>query len=219
MEQNNNIEIQVDKKIIIRQFLESDFSELVKVDFRVWNRSLEFSAKKFKSITSIFPEGLFCAFVNGNLAGSITTMIRSYDLEHPIARWEEVSSTGMITDHDPKGNALYGISLGVSDEFRGLGVGARLIERTKQFVVERNLEYLALGSRIPFFHKYPNMNVQDFLNAKDDEGNRLDPEIRFYERCGLSVVEILPEYMSGKFADPESKNYGVLMCWMNPNKK
>jgi hypothetical protein len=30
------------------------------------------------------------------------------------------------------------------------------------------------------------------------------------------VGEILPEYMSGDWADPESLNYGVKVYWLNP---
>lgn len=32
------------------------------------------------------------------------------------------------------------------------------------------------------------------------------------------ISKVLPSYMSGKWSDPESLDYGVLMYWMNPNR-
>lgn len=64
----------------------------------------------------------------------MTTMILNFDLDLTISTWEEVTSGGLITNHNPKGNVLYGVSLGVSYKHRGLNVGSKIIERVKDLI-------------------------------------------------------------------------------------
>jgi GNAT superfamily N-acetyltransferase len=228
--------MEADMELNVQQAREEDFEELVRVDSETWSsfppevikkkvssevtavkaRS-EVSAKKIRSQLKIFPEGYFCAFINGEMAGSFATMKKNYDINYPVTTWVEATAEGLITNHEPNGNALYGVSLGVPPQYRGLGVGKKLVERAKQLVVESNLELLVLGARIPFYYKYEDMIVTEYVNKRKENGDRFEPELRFYERCGLSVGKILPEHMTGKWADHESKNYGVQMYWMNPS--
>lgn len=170
-----------------------------------------------KSPLKIFPEGFFVASVNGRPAGILSTLIINYELDNPIATWEEVSSDGWFTNHNPTGNALYGISLGVSYKYQGMKLGSLLVERAKKFTVEQDLEFIVLGARVPFYHKYPDMDVREYIEKRNENGERFDPELRFYERCGMTLGRVLQEYMSGKWADSESLNYGVMMYWMNPH--
>lgn len=203
--------------ITVQQANEEELDELLRVDRESWSEELAGSDEMIRSTLKIFPEGYICAYVDGVMAGTMTTMILNFDLDHTISTWEEVTSGGLITNHNPKGNVLYGVSLGVSYKHRGLNVGSKIIERVKQLAMDLDLEFLALGARIPFYHKHPDLDVQDYVNKRAENGERFDPELRFYERCGLKVHRILPDYMSGDWADPESKNYGVLMYWLNPH--
>jgi hypothetical protein len=90
------------------------------------------------------------------------------------------------------------------------------VERAKQLTVELNKEFLALGARVPQYHTYPNIDIEQYLRMRRKDGAHSDPELRFYEKCDLIIHKPLPEYMSGDMSDPESLNYGVLMYWRNP---
>ncbi len=108
--------------IIVQQAsnVEFEFEELLRVDLEAWGEDLIGGEHLIRSPLKIFPEGYFVASVDGTPAGSFTTMMISYDLDNPVATWEEVSSDGWFTNHDPIGNALYGVSLGVSARYQGL---------------------------------------------------------------------------------------------------
>jgi GNAT superfamily N-acetyltransferase len=204
-------------EIIVRQARDEDFQELVRVDFQTWaRRNLEYSTRRVRSVLNIFPQGFICATLDGEMAGSFITMKKKYDINHPVATWVEASAGGLITNHDPEGNALYGVALGVPPQYRGLGIGKKIVERVKRLVEELDLELLAIGARIPFYHKYPDIDVHEYVSKRNENGDRFEPELRFYERCGLAVGTILSESMTGAWADQESRNYGVQMYWINP---
>jgi len=113
----------------------------------------------------------------------------------------------MITNHDSKGNCLYVVSLGVSPRFQNKGIGQILIKEQIKLAKELNLEYLVLGSRLPYFHKY-NGDIKNYLNEKTNGGFSIDPLVRFYQKCGLRIGNIKANYMED---DWESRNYGLIM--------
>ena len=53
------------------------------------------------------------------------------------------------------------------------------------------------------------MDVREYVGKRNENGERFDPELRFYERCGVKIDKVLPESMTGFYADPESLNYCV----------
>lgn len=58
----------------------------------------------------------------------------------------------------------------------------------------------------------PRFNIQRLSEIPREDGQPLDPEIRFYTRCGLKPAKVVRNYMED---DPESENYGVVMIWEN----
>lgn len=201
-------------EVIIRQGSEKEIEDILRVEKESWPEEISFEKKHFKSHLKIFPRGFFCAYVDGVMAGTCISSILDYNLNNPIPSWEEAAADGFITNHNPGGNALYVVSLGVSKKFRGMKIGSKLIERQKQLTKEFNLEFLVLGARIPFFHKYPDLSVEEYVEKRNENGERLEPELRFYERAGLKFIKTMPNYMT-TWNDKESRNYGAIMVWEN----
>ncbi len=170
-----------------------------------------------KQIYKNFPEGFLTAFVDGIAAGNFTTLKMNYDLiDPPKLSWEELTHGGKGDNFVKDGDTLYGVSLGVSPKYRQNNVGAKLVYFALQKTVEFNCKQFVLGCRIPDYHKYSDIPVEDYITLKRKDGEFLDKELRFYSRCGLRFLKPLPDYMIGKWADPESLNYGVLSVWTNP---
>jgi GNAT superfamily N-acetyltransferase len=200
--------------ITIRSATQEDFDELLRVEIETWSEELV-SADAIRALLNIFADGCFCAFADGELAGSLGTILVTQDVRQPVHSWGHMTADGTFTTHDPNGNVMYGAALSVSGRFQGLGIGTALIEYAKRYIVEQGLDGFVGGSRIPLYHQHSDMPVAAYVEKRDDAGNCFDPELRFYERC-LTLGEILPEYMSGEWADPESLNYGVQVYWINP---
>ena len=115
--------------------------------------------------------------------------------------------------HVPDGNALYVVSIGVDPETQGMGIGGKLLNAQKELAKKLGLSVLFLGARIPGYDKYCKENaeisIEEYVKLKNDKGESLDPEIRFYERNGLKLEQIKPDFEP----DDQSRGYGALMVW------
>lgn len=183
-------------------------SEVMRVEKETWPEEIRAPREKFESRAEIFPQGFQLGFVNNKLWGVSTAEIIDFNPKKPCTSWEKITDNGWIKKtHNPKGNALYVISVGVSPKAERRGIGTALLEAQKEIAQKLNLKYLVLGSRAPGFHAYKG-SIQQYLKEKNANQESIDPLIRFYERAGLKIIKIVPNYMED---DPESRNYGAIM--------
>ncbi len=179
--------------------------------------SLNFSDEQTSNKDLIKNGAIFLtAFADGKGAGTIICTRMDYDLKNPVRTWLEVSDEGRGGNHVPDGKTLYVLSLGVSPKYRGGGIGAQLVYKTQELCVKLNCKCVVLGCRIPDYHKYAEIPIDQYILLKRADGEFLDKEMRFYARCGMRFLKPMPEYMSGSRADPDSLNYGVMTIWSNP---
>ena len=179
--------------------------------------SLNFSDEQTSNKDLIKNGAIFLtAFADGKGAGTIICTRLDYDLKNPVRTWLEVSDEGRGGNHVPDGKTLYVLSLGVSPNYRGSGIGAQLVCKAQELAVKLNCKHVVLGCRIPDYHKYAEIPIDQYILLKRADGEFLDKEMRFYSRCGMRFLKPLPEYMSGSRADSDSLNYGVMTVWSNP---
>lgn len=200
-------------KIKIRNAQEEDLDAIVELENTIWPEGTRASKEKFESRLKIFPKGFFLAYRNGGLIGVSTSETINYDSENLPISWEEITDNGYIRNHNPKGNALYVVSVGAISRSGG---GSALIGSQKNLTKKLNLKFLVLGARIPGYDTYCRANgeiaIEDYVKLKREDGELLDPELRFYTRNDLKLRKIVPNYME---EDKESRNYGVIMVWEN----
>lgn len=198
--------------------LSQALDEVVRIEKEAWPEEIQASREKFALRAEVFPEGfLTISLPELGMVGVSTAEIIDYNPQNPPLSWEEITDNGWIRNtHHPEGNALYLASVGASPRAAGQGVGSALVGEQIELARKLGLDYLVLGSRIPGYHQYhqqhPEVGIEEYLSLKKGE-EKLDPEIRFYERNGLELVKVVPNYMED---DPESENYGAVMVWENP---
>lgn len=192
--------------------------EVMRVEAEAWLEEWRATRDKFEARLEVFPEGFFLASSQGQLAGVSTSEVVNYDPKNPPKTWDEITDNGFIRGtQNLAGNALYVVSVGVSADFQGQGIGHKLVEAQKELTKRLSLERLVLGARIPGYHSYhqthPTVSAQNYVTLEETPraGKKLDPEIRFYESCGLEVVKVMPNYGP----DVQSENFGVIMVWRN----
>lgn len=191
---------------------------VMEVEKSAWPPELQATREKFASRLHVFPEGFFVAKVDGKIGGVTTSQITTYN-PNVSKTWDEITDNGMIANtHNLEGNALYVVSVGVAKEVQGNSVGSRIVEVQKDLVTKLGLKYLYLGARIPGYNDYckehGELTIEKYLELRRPDGKALDPEIRFYNKCGLEVKKIISEFE----LDVNSKNYGAVMVWENPQK-
>jgi len=185
-----------------------DVEGILLVEEEAWPEGLRATEEMFRSRIATFPQGTLVAENGERIVGVVVGEIVTYNENaETIPSWREITDGGFIRrTHDPSGDTLYGVNLSVSP-LAGGGASRLLLLAMRKRVIGWGLRQIALGSRIPRYHKFADrMSPEEYLAA------RLDPEVRFYQRFGVEVVRVLPDYIE----DPDSCNNGVLLVWRNP---
>jgi ribosomal protein S18 acetylase RimI-like enzyme len=200
-------------KVKIRKATLKDLPEIIRVEKEAWPEGTEASEEMFRSRIETYPDGVFVALHKKKIIGVVAFMLIDYDLENPIPTWNEVTDNGMIKGtHDPNAETIFGIDLTAAPD-APRGTGTRLLMEVGRQAISKNLKRGVLGGRLPEYKKYADqMTPEEYINAKNENGEPLDMEVRFYKRAGLKIEKILPNY----FDDPDSLDFGVMLVWENP---
>ncbi|OKL35271.1 GNAT family N-acetyltransferase [Domibacillus mangrovi] len=201
---------------VIRNYKEPDFDGLIRVQQESFPppfpSELWWNVEQLQNHVSLFPEGALCIEVDGRIAGSMTGLLVDFDPAHPEHTWEEITDNGYIRNHNPKGNTLYVVDIGVSPLYRKLGLGKWLMQSMYEIVIQKKIDRLLGGGRVPGYHKKVNeMTPDEYLDAVV-KGELSDPVITFLLRCGRTPVQMVKNYLE----DEESCNFAALMEWKNP---
>jgi hypothetical protein len=217
------------RKIRIRQARADDIEAILLVEKKVWPESLRACQEMYQSRLSTFPQGTLIAEREGNIEGVVVVQLMNFSSTPDISSWNEATDYGYIKNsHNPEGNSLYGVNLSVCHGSQNR-VAMTLLEAMGKLAIRHNFKQIVLGGRIPGFARYlkhyrqkngiPVISdekrdkiAEDYMRATNKRGSPLDPEINFYQKAGMKIIKLLPNY----FEDPESLNYGVLVLWPNP---
>jgi ribosomal protein S18 acetylase RimI-like enzyme len=204
--------------VTIRNYSEADFDDLIKIQFECFPppfpSELWWNKEQLTNHVTLFPEGALCIEAAGELAGSLTGLTVDFDPGDKNHTWEEITDHGYIRNHNPKGNTLYIVDISVLPKYRKLGLGKLMMQALYHVVIEKGLDRLLGGGRMPGYHKVAySMTPQQYLDAII-KGNVKDPVITFLLRCGRVPIGVVENYLD----DEESCNYAALMEWKNPFK-
>lgn len=197
----------------VRNAVLDDIPEIIRVESETWPAGEAATQEMFRSRVETFPQGVHVAEVGGRLVGVVAFERITYDVNNPIPTWKQATDNGMIRgSHDPRGDTIFGVDLSATPDAPPR-TGTRLLVEVGRYAIQNNLKRGILGGRIPGYGQYADkMTPEEYLAAKDDRGQPLDAEVRFYKRAGLKIGKVLPGY----FDDPDSLSYGVLLIWENP---
>lgn len=201
---------------VIRNYQQQDFPALIKIQQESFPppfpSELWWNEEQLTNHVTLFPEGALCIEVDGEMAGSMTGLLVDFNPAHPDHTWEEITDNGYIRNHNPNGDTLYVVDIGVRPAYRKLGLGKWLMQSMYDVVIHKRLKRLLGGGRIPGYHKVADeMSPEQYLEAVI-KGELKDPVITFLLRCGRTPVKVAPNYLE----DQESCNYAALMEWKNP---
>ncbi len=204
-------------RAVIRTYEPKDFPSLIKIQEESFPppfpSELWWNTEQLTNHVERFPEGALCMEVDGEIVASMTGLIVNFDEDDPDHSWEDITDNGYITNHDPNGNTLYVVDIGVRPAFRKYGLGKWLMQSMYEVVVHLGLERLLGGGRMPGYHKVADQLTAHQYLEEVLKGDLKDPVITFLLRCGRTPVRVVENYLD----DEESRNYGALMEWKNPN--
>ncbi len=199
-------------RLEIRQTEYKDIDEIIQLQSICFPGMEPWKREHLESHLEIFPEGQFCAELNGEIIGSCSSLIINFDEYDDRHTWSDITDDGYITNHNPDGYNLYGIEVMVHPKYRKMKVGYRLYEERKELARKLNLKSIIIGGRIPNYHKYADeMRPREYV-----EQVRLhkiyDPVLSFQLLNEFTLMRINPNYLEDDLA---SQKYATLMEWNN----
>jgi len=202
----------LEKKIIVRQLMPSDFDQLIKLQELCFPGMHIWKKEQIESQLNVFPEGQICIELDKKLVASSSSLIMDIDLYDEADNWQTLSDSGYITNHDPDAETLYGIEIMVHPDFRSMKLARRLYEARKEIVKKYNLKNIVIGGRIPNYLKYQKKMSARVYVEKVMNKDLYDPVLTFQLANGFVLKRIIPAYMTG---DQESAGFATLLEWAN----
>jgi predicted amidohydrolase/ribosomal protein S18 acetylase RimI-like enzyme len=200
------------KKVKVRRLRLSDYERVKEMQLKCFTQMKPWSFEQFKNLVTIFPEGQLGVEYDGKLAASSCSHILNFANYSEKDSWSKLTANGNITNHDPKGDTLYGIEIMVDPAFRGMKLSRRLYEARQKLVRDKNLRRIAIGGRIPNYHKYADkMSAVKYVEKVIDK-KIYDPVLTAQLANGFVLKELLPDYLPN---DQESRGYATFLEWFN----
>jgi GNAT superfamily N-acetyltransferase len=155
----------------------------------------------------IFPEGQFVITDQDRVIGMTTTMRSTFNLANHQHTFKETFAGGWMTNHEPDGDWLYGLDIGVHPDYRGQGL-ARLLYRARHEVARQlGLKgQITVGMMSGYGWVSESLSGEQYY-AELIASERTDPTITPQMKIGFEPIALIPNYLS----DPVCGNYGVLI--------
>ncbi len=202
----------IEKKLVIRQVEERDIDDIVELSKICFPNMDPWTKEQLKSHIVIFPEGQLCVEYDGRIIGASSSLIIDFNEYEDRHTYDEITDDGYITNHDPEGMHLYGISIMVHPDFRRLHIGSRIYEARKELTWRFNLKSFLVGGRIPYYHKYADqMSANEYVRQVIQQ-KIYDPVLSFQLVSGFKLKWVNPNYLDD---DQASRKYAVLLEWSN----
>lgn len=201
-----------EKKIVVRPLTLADYDRLVEMQELCFPGMKPWTMEQIRSQLEIFPEGQVCVEYKGKIVASSSSLILDFDLYKNWHSWAEIADAGMIRNHDPAGDTMYGIEIMVHPKFRGMRLARRLYAARKKLAQEQNLRRIIIGGRIPGYGKHSAaMSAREYVD-KVVEKVFYDPVLTTQLANGFVLKRLIPNYMT---SDEESKGYATFLEWTN----
>ena len=180
-------------------------SQLQKIVFPKLSEEEWFSESHYLKHIETFPEGQFVILDGDKVIGMSTTMRSHLVLESHT--FLEISGNNYLTTHDPDGEWLYGLDVGVDHDYRGKGLGREIYRARQRLVKHFGLKGQITVGMINGYHKVKNDMTQREYYNKLINREITDPTITVQEKFGFKMHHLIKDYCD----DPTCGNCGVLL--------
>ncbi len=202
-----------ERQVHVRGLRLTDHAEVVQLQLLCFPTMKPWSKEQYESMLSHFPEGQMCVEHKGQIVASSCGLMLDFNSCSEWHDWKVISDSGLIRNHNPKGDTFYGIEIMVHPDYRGMRLSRRLYDSRKEFCRQRNLMRIVIGGRIPGYKKH-----KDKLTAQEYVQKVVRKE--FYDLVltaqianGFVLRGLIPDYLP---TDEDSAGYATVLEWTNP---
>lgn len=172
------------------------------------------TAAHYRAHMARFPEGQLAVVNNaGGVVACSTDYRTSVDFDHFDHRYLEAVDHNWLSHHDPNGDWLYGVDIGVLPVYRRRGIARMLYEARRALICRLRLRGHVAGGLLVGYGQYKDrMSVETYV-ANVKAGVLFDPTVSVQLKMGFTIHGILHDYVD----DPSCDNKAVFLVWHNPN--
>lgn len=201
-----------ERQVTLRLLRPSDYAPITDLQRRCFPGMLPWSREQFESQTGTFPDGQLCIEYQGTIVASSSSLVLDFSLYSDWHSWKEITDGGFITNHDPKGDTLYGIEIMVDPEYRGLKLARRLYDARKELARRMNLMRIIIGGRIPGYGRHAeSMSAREYVEKVMNK-ILIDPVLTPQIANGFVLKRLIPNYLT---SDQDSQGYATFLEWAN----
>ena len=183
--------------------------ELQKIVFPTLSNEEQFKAAHYLKHIEVFPEGQFVITDDEQVIAMTTTMRSSFDFDHYHHTFLETVAGGWLTNHEPNGDWLYGLDMGVHPAYRGKKLAKELYKARHQMAAQLGLKgQLTVGMMNGYGAVSDTISGEKYFEELM-QGKRTDPTITPQTKIGFTPIALISIYLN----DPAGGNYGVLLKW------
>lgn len=164
-------------------------------------------AVHYRRHLEVFPEGQFVITDKDKVIGMTTTMRSNFDFNHHHHTFKETIAGGWLTNHQPDGEWLYGLDVGVHPDYRGKGLARHLYRARHELAKELGLKGQVTVGMMNGYGAVSNKMSGEEYYKELVEGKRTDPTITTQMKVGFEPIALIEDYLN----DPTCGNYGVLI--------
>ncbi len=202
----------LEMRLQVRPLRLSDFEAIVALQQRCFPGMPCWTREHVESQLAHFPEGQIGVTLDDRLVASSCSLIVDYDLCSEWHDWKAVADRGYIRNHNPKGDALYGIEIMVDPDCRGLRLARRMYEARKRLARELNLKGIVIGGRIPGYARHKDqMTAHEYVQKVEDK-TLYDPVLTTQLANGFELKQLINDYLP---SDEDSAGWATHMEWTN----
>ncbi len=160
----------------------------------------------FANHIKVFPEGQLVVEKEGKIVASASTFRCDFP-EHDSTFLEETDNLWITNVQIPNGDWMYGIDMGVLQEYRGLGLSTEMYNARNEICKQLKLKgQIIAGMTIGYGKVKDKMTIEEYCYALGIN-KFTDPTITPQRKAGFRWIRPLYNYIN----DPESGYASVLM--------
>lgn len=164
-------------------------------------------AKHYLRHLELFPEGQLVVKDGDKVVAMTTTMRSKFDFSHYHHTFKETIAGGWLTNHDPDGDWLYGLDIGVHPDYRGKGLARELYRARHEVARQLKLKGQVTVGMMNGYGAVSNQMSGEAYYQELLAGKRTDPTVSAQMKVGFEPIALIPDYLN----DPTCGNYGVLI--------
>ena len=161
----------------------------------------------------LFPEGQFCAEIDGKIIGSCSSLIITLNPEYRKHSWYEACGDAFFKNHDPSGDTLYAADVSTHPDYRRYRVATKMYDVRKQLAIRMNLRRIIAGGRLFNYCEYAKKMSPEEYVMRVIAGEISEPVLLFQLKNDFKFIKILPDYLT----DERSLNNAAFIEWKNPH--